>query len=155
MMTEGERIEAEAIARQNVLREVGAERRRQDAKWGGATHDDKWNALDWHEMIADYNAWARRMACMGSLDKARNRYVQLAALAVAVVEAIDRRTQAQAATHWNTRHGYVVRGEVINKNPVCEKCIRNECTCCDDWRSGVDCLERDNAGKSRNGEASG
>ena len=53
-------------------------------------NDDRWNALDWHEMIADYNAWARRMACMGSMDKARRRYVQLAALAVAAVEAIDR-----------------------------------------------------------------
>lgn len=96
-MTPGEQIEAEAVARENVLREIGAERRRQDAKWGGAANDDQWNPLDWHEMIADYNAWARRMACMGSIDKARNRYVQLAALAVAAVEAIDRKTKTPNA----------------------------------------------------------
>jgi hypothetical protein len=76
---------------ETVLLEVAAERARQDEKWGGATNDDQWNALDWHEMLADYNAWARRMACMGSLDKARRRYVQLAAMAVAAVEAIDRK----------------------------------------------------------------
>lgn len=92
-MTSSEQIEAEAIARENVLREVGAERRRQDAKWGGSANDDQWDASDWHEMIADYNAWARRMATMGSFDKARNRYVQIAALAVAAVEAIDRKAQ--------------------------------------------------------------
>ena len=78
----------------NILSDVAIERKRQDAKWGGATNDDQWNALDWHEMIADYNAWARRMACMGSLDKARNRYLQIAALAVAAVEALDRKEQA-------------------------------------------------------------
>lgn len=75
-----------------VLNDVARERQRQDSKWGGATNDDQWTPLDWHEMIADYNGWARRMACMGSPDKARNRYIQLAALAVAAVEAIDRRT---------------------------------------------------------------
>jgi hypothetical protein len=93
-MTPGELIEAQIIARRNVLEQVLRERNRQDAKWGGAANDDQWNALDWHEMIADYNAWARRMACMGSFDKARNRYVQIAALAVAAVEALDRKEQA-------------------------------------------------------------
>ena len=76
-----------------VLEEVQSERARQDLKWGGADHDDKWTPLDWHEMIADYNGWARRMATMGSVDKARMRYIQVAALAVAAVEAIDRQTQ--------------------------------------------------------------
>lgn len=93
-MTPGELIEAQSIARRNVLEQVFRERIRQDAKWGGAANDDQWNPLDWHEMIADYNAWARRMACMGSFDKARNRYVQIAALAVAAVEALDRKEQA-------------------------------------------------------------
>lgn len=77
-----------------VLYQIAEERQRQDQKWGGPANDDQLDALDWHEMIADYNAWARRMAAMGSLDKARNRYVQLAAIAVAAVEAIDRRQNA-------------------------------------------------------------
>ncbi len=82
-----------------VLDDVHLERLRQKGKWGGTSQDDGWNALDWHEMIADYNAWARRMACMGSKDKARNRYIQIAALAVAAVEALDRRESAIASRH--------------------------------------------------------
>jgi len=76
--------------RHEALNDVDRERFRQDEKWGGSTTDDNWTALDWHEMISDYNGWARRMAAMGSLDKARRRYVQVAALAVAAVESIDR-----------------------------------------------------------------
>lgn len=73
-----------------IYKQLEAERILQCEKWG-TYNDDNWNALDWHEMIADYNAWARRMACMGSVDKARNRYIQVAALAVAAVEALDRK----------------------------------------------------------------
>ena len=51
--------------------------------------DDERTPLDWHETIADYNGWARRMGCMGSLDKARNRYLQIAALALSAVYQID------------------------------------------------------------------
>jgi len=80
-----------------VLGEVEAERARQDGKWGGPANDDQYNPLDWHEMIADYNGWARRMAAMGSLDRARKRYIQIAALAVAAVEAMDRQTNRPAA----------------------------------------------------------
>lgn len=78
-------------ARLKLFEEVDFERERQDLKWGGAAADDKWNPLDWHEMIADYNAWARRMATMNSPDKARNRYIQIAALAIAAIEALDRK----------------------------------------------------------------
>lgn len=74
-----------------VLRDVANERKRQDVKWDGVFDDDQWNALDWHEMISDYNGWARRMMAMNSPDKARNRYIQIAALAVAAVEALDRK----------------------------------------------------------------
>jgi hypothetical protein len=73
-----------------VLLEVQMERNRQDGKWG-AESDDRYNPLDWHEIIADYNGWARRMLCMGSIDKGRRRLIQIAALAVAQVEALDRR----------------------------------------------------------------
>lgn len=76
-----------------VLNDVLAERRRQDAKWVGVFNDDMWTPFDWHEMIADYNSWARRMACQGSPEKARNRYIQIASLAVAAVEALDRKTK--------------------------------------------------------------
>ena len=78
-----------AEAQNGVLLDVANERLRQHGKWDGVFDDTKYNALDWHEMISDYNGWARRMRCMGSMDKARTRYVQIAALAVAAVEALD------------------------------------------------------------------
>lgn len=80
--------------RQSILVDVSNERVRQEQKWDGVFNDDHYSAFDWHEMIADYNAWARRMASMGSMDKARIRYIQIAALAVAAVEALDRKGQA-------------------------------------------------------------
>lgn len=73
-----------------ALMAVMAERNRQDAKWGGPDHDSQLTTLDWHEMIADYNGWARRMATMKSFDKAYRRYIQVAALAVAAAEAMSR-----------------------------------------------------------------
>lgn len=74
-----------------VLMEVAMERERQDAKFG-ETNDDLMDPAYWHNVIADYNAWARRMAQQdATLQKARRRYVQIAALAVAAVEAIDRK----------------------------------------------------------------
>lgn len=76
------------MSRQSILADVSAERDRQVGKWG-SLQDLANTPLDWHEMIADYNAWARRMAAMGSPDKARTRYIQIAALAVAAVEALD------------------------------------------------------------------
>ena len=78
----------------DVLSEVARERERQDAKWGGPDHDNQLSPNDWHDVIADYNAWARRMACLGSPEKANRRYIQIAALAVAAVQAIDRQMEA-------------------------------------------------------------
>jgi hypothetical protein len=85
----------------DVLREVLAERGRQDDKWGGSVNDDRKGPDDWHAHIADYNGWARNMARMGSLDKARRRLIQVAALATAAVEAIDRRQERhRIMTRW-------------------------------------------------------
>lgn len=81
---------------ESILWEIERERQRQDGKWGGSTTDDQYTPLDWHEMIADYNAWARRMAAMGSADKARKRYVQIAALAVAAIQSLDRQAEQPA-----------------------------------------------------------
>lgn len=85
-----------------ILDEVLQERRRQDNKWGGEENDDKHTPNDWHEVIADYNGWARRMAAMGSNDKARKRYIQIAAIAVAVVERIDRLDDVEFTDIGNT-----------------------------------------------------
>jgi len=78
-----------------ALAQVAEERERQDGKWGGESHDDTLSIDEWHELLSDYIGWGRRMAKMGSPDKARRRLIQVAALAVAQVEAIDRQTGGQ------------------------------------------------------------
>lgn len=74
----------------SVLGLVAAERKRQDDKWGGAAHDDQHSTASFVQLIEDYAGWARTMAGMNSPAKARNRLIQVAALAVAAVESIDR-----------------------------------------------------------------
>lgn len=73
-----------------VLRDIVNERARQDGKWGGPEHDDQHSVATFVQLIEDYAGWARVMAGMDSMDKARRRLVQVAALAAAAVECIDR-----------------------------------------------------------------
>lgn len=72
------------------VNQVVAERQRQDEKWGGPVHDDQKSPNDFVQHIEDYAGWARVMAGMGSFEKYRRRMIQVAALAGAAVEAIDR-----------------------------------------------------------------
>ena len=76
---------------EEVLEDVGTERMRQDEKWGGPEHDDQHTTAEFVQWIEDYAGWARMMASMGSYEKARRRLIQIAALAVAAVESIDRK----------------------------------------------------------------
>lgn len=76
------------------LADVADERERQDAKWGGPSHDDHHSTADFVQLIEDYAGWARTMAGMDSHDKAERRLIQVAALAVAAVESSRRRRGA-------------------------------------------------------------
>lgn len=82
---------SEVTHTEKILGEVLEERERQDRKWGGPNHDDQHDTATFVQLIEDYAGWARVMAGMSSHDKARQRLIQVAALAVAGVEAIDRR----------------------------------------------------------------
>lgn len=77
------------MSSETILEEVSEERARQIRKGYLASYDQGHHQNDWHRMIGDYTSWARQMANMGSPDNARKRYVQVAALAVAAVEALD------------------------------------------------------------------
>lgn len=76
-----------------VLTEIEAERERQDAEWG-QEHDDAQRAPHWESLIREYGemAFESRMKT-GNHDMAewRRRMLQVAALAEAAVEWIDRR----------------------------------------------------------------
>lgn len=80
----------------SIVNEITDERARQDEKWGGPEHDDQHSTTEFCGFIQDYAAWARRMDQMNSPDKARRRLIQVAALAVAAVESIDRKNGGAA-----------------------------------------------------------
>ncbi|MBW8267936.1 hypothetical protein [Caldovatus aquaticus] len=80
-----------------VLSEIAAERTRQDAQWGGPAHDDTMPLDEFVALIRDYAGWARVKAREGSMVEARQRLIQVAALAVAAVESLDRRGTGRPA----------------------------------------------------------
>jgi hypothetical protein len=67
-----------------IFDEIAAERRAQDKKWGGATHDDEHDDADWRSFIMTHNNYA----CG---DDFRKEMIRVAALAVAAVQSFDRR----------------------------------------------------------------
>jgi len=81
------------LNQRRILRELEAERIRQDAKWGGPGHDDAHDPRFFIQLIEDYAGWSRVMFGMGSADKGRRRLLQVAALAVAAIESLDRTAQ--------------------------------------------------------------
>lgn len=83
---------SQQLAQHGILSEIEKERARQDSKWGGASHDDQHSTADFCRWIKNYAGWADQMADAHSFEKARNRLIQVAALAVAAVESIERRT---------------------------------------------------------------
>lgn len=78
----------------SVMHEVLEERGRQVDKGYTSDSDDDKQPFNWYEDIDSYNSWARLMLSMDSPDKARKRFVQIAALAVAAVESIDRKASS-------------------------------------------------------------
>jgi Lar family restriction alleviation protein len=71
-----------------VLSEVKAERKYQYAKWGGPEHDDKHCLWDWARFIV------LRVPTFDALlqsDDPRKDLIEIAALAVAAIESLDRK----------------------------------------------------------------
>ena len=86
------------MANHDPLTDVATERRRQDARWGGAAHDDAQPMETFIGLIRDYAAWARvAFRAGGGIGEARERLIETAALAVAAVESLDRRHAATLA----------------------------------------------------------
>ncbi len=66
------------------------ERARQDAKWGGPEHDDTHEPEDWADFIG-----ARVVRIQLRMGNDRQNLVQIAALAVAAIESLDRKANVQ------------------------------------------------------------
>lgn len=71
----------------DILSEILKERAYQDAKWGGSSHDDTETEENWQKYITEY---ANAQGSSSDYDF-RKRMVKVAALAVAAIEAYDRR----------------------------------------------------------------
>lgn len=75
-----------------VLNEVIVERFKQDYKWGVQHHDEfKWLAILGEEIGEANKAVLENYFVNGSLDDYRTELIQVAAVAVAMVECYDRR----------------------------------------------------------------
>lgn len=81
---------------QSVLALVGDKREVQDAQWGGPEHDDKHTKLEWMDFISKQvekfavNLINRGDAYMDTPD-AKDRFVNIAALAIAALESFERK----------------------------------------------------------------
>ena len=75
----------------DIFDEITAERKHQDKKWGGPTHDDHHTSHDWVAYITRHLG----RTVTWPLDKEAFRYqmVRVAALAVAAIEWVDRKEQ--------------------------------------------------------------
>jgi hypothetical protein len=83
--------EPQVLRRLDLYGEIKAERERQDAKWGGAKHDDTHTNFDWIVYLTKHVG----KAVSWPFDKSRFRtqMVRVAALAVAAIEWADRRKE--------------------------------------------------------------
>lgn len=73
------------MSNESILHEIYTERRKQDEQWGGAHHDDQHGWYDWIRLM-EMQAFKMSDGCADM----RERFVKMAALAVAAVESIDR-----------------------------------------------------------------
>lgn len=97
----------------SIYDEIRTERIEQDKKWGGPAHDDHHTPLDWIGFIVRHAAralggtvevldeghwWTAKLTVDGNGETRglyRAQLVRVAALAVAAIEAFDRRRGAQ------------------------------------------------------------
>lgn len=75
----------------SVYDEIRVERARQDARWGGAEHDDRHQPSDWLEIIDTYLTYA-----MHDDQDYRERLLQAVAVGIAAIEAFDRQVARRA-----------------------------------------------------------
>lgn len=82
-------------ARDTVILQILEERTAQDSKWGGPDRDDEHTRRQWIGFIEDHAKRARKAtplanARRGDLAEYRQQLVEIAAIAVAAIEAHDR-----------------------------------------------------------------
>lgn len=74
-----------------VAYDVLIERGRQDAQWGGPAHDDTHSVDDWCSHIDHQLSFIHYPLKDATPEEERERFIKIAALAVAAVESLDRK----------------------------------------------------------------
>jgi hypothetical protein len=74
---------------QDILDDIAAERAEQDAKYGGPTHDDGHDPIDWCLYIIEHATKPFKPEAKGY----RKQLVRVAALAIAAIQAHDRKQE--------------------------------------------------------------
>lgn len=87
-------VEPHSLTTDGVLRSIGQERLRQDAKWGVQDHDQMtWLGIlaeEFGEAAKEINELHFRGDTIGRKERIRAELIQVAAVAVAMVESLDR-----------------------------------------------------------------
>ena len=81
---------------EEIFKEIMGERERQDHQWGGPPHDDRHSPCDWaayidKQLSAAENEWLEKR----NLGLFSERMRKIAALAVAAIQSIDRKSDRQ------------------------------------------------------------
>ena len=82
---------------ENIFEEIEQERELQDKQWGGITHDDNHSFSDWIAFIVKHLGKAvLDYKQPAEVREGRFRYqmIRIAALAIAAIQATERRVQA-------------------------------------------------------------
>jgi hypothetical protein len=77
--------------------DVAEERKRQNNQWGGPYHDDAHDWYDWSDYIGKQLSRLIKATNKSQATERRQRFVKIAALAVAALESMDRKQARDAA----------------------------------------------------------
>lgn len=77
------------MTRTDLLAQIEAEMLREKEKWGDAASDDQLSRLTWLRLIDEHRIRATRYGA--GIDEYRHELVVIASLAVAAIEALDRK----------------------------------------------------------------
>jgi hypothetical protein len=96
--------ETNGFRRTAIIAEIHAERDRQGAEWGGPEHDDTHNLAEWFDFIEHQDRQYMKFVrdhCEEQQEtlfqaEARNRFIKIAALAIAAMESLDRKAELES-----------------------------------------------------------
>jgi hypothetical protein len=90
--------------RQEIYKEIEAERAYQDTRWGTSTDDAKNNPFNWVSYVASYSTkWMKGEFppfTKTTVDAFRVSMIKTAAIAIAAVESLDRQRAAENAAFY-------------------------------------------------------